>query len=74
LQAISQRPGTDGADWPVGAEDSAEFRKANAQNDEVVICASGPAMLIHAVLAPLQQVTPADQEDLPQCFVQTDES
>lgn len=38
-----------------------------------MIYASGPAMLIHAVLAPLQQVTPADQEDLLRCFVQTDE-
>jgi hypothetical protein len=36
--------------------------------------ASGPATLIHAVLAPLQQVTPADQEDLLRCFVQSDES
>ena len=74
LQAISQLPGTNGADWLVGAEDSVEFLKANAESDAVVIYATGPALLIHAVLAPLQQVTPADQEDLLGCFVQTDES
>lgn len=58
LQAISQLPGTNGANWLVGAEDSVEFLKTNAESDEVVIDAIGPATLIHAVLAPLQQVTP----------------
>jgi len=74
LQAISKLPGTGGAEWLVTAEDSVEFLKANAQSDEVVIYASGPATLIHAVFAPVQQVTPANQEDLLHCFVQTDES
>ena len=36
--------------------------------------ASGPATLIHAVLAPLKQVTPADQKDLMHAFMQPDES
>ena len=74
LQGISQVPSDGGAEWLVGAEDSVAFLKANAQSEEMVIYAIGPAMLIHAVLAPLQQVTPADQDDLLHCFVQTDES
>lgn len=74
LQAISQLPNAGGAEWLVEAENSVEFLKVNAQSEEVVIYAIGPATLIHAVLAPLQQVTPADQEDLLRCFVQIDES
>jgi hypothetical protein len=74
LKAISQTPATGEAEWLVAAEDSVDFLKENAQSEEVVIYASGPATLIHAVLAPLKQVTPADQEDLARAFVQTDES
>lgn len=52
LQAILHLPGTDGADWLIGAEDSVEFLEANAESDEIAVCASGSATLIHAVLAP----------------------
>jgi hypothetical protein len=61
LQAISQIPRAGGAEWLVEAENSVELLKVNAQSEEVVIYASGPATLIHSVLALLQQVTPADQ-------------
>lgn len=74
LKAISQAPTTGEVEWLIGAEDSVKFLKENAQSQEVVIYASGPATLIHAVLAPLKQVTPADQDDLMHAFVQTDES
>ncbi len=74
LMAISQTPATGEAEWLVAAEDSVAFLKENTQSEEVLIYASGPATLIHAVLAPLKQVTPADQEDLTRAFVQTDES
>ncbi|WP_252720493.1 hypothetical protein, partial [Acinetobacter baumannii] len=72
--AIAQAPANASADWLVSAEESVGFLKANAQSEEVVIYASGPAVLIHGVLAPVKQVTPADQEDLMHGFVQTDES
>ena len=74
LKAISQAPTTSEAEWLITAEDSVAFLKENAQSEEIVIFASGPATLIHAVLAPLKQVTPADQKDLMHAFVQTDES
>jgi hypothetical protein len=74
LKALAQAPTDKAADWLVGAEDSVAFLNANARSEEIVIYASGPAVLIHGVLAPLKQVTPADQEDLMSGFVQTDES
>lgn len=74
LKAISQAPATGEAEWLIAAEDSVAFLKENAQSEEVVIYASGPATLVHAVLAPLKQVTPANHEDLMHAFVQTDES
>lgn len=74
LKAISQMPATGEAEWLVAAEDSVDFLKESAQSVEVVIYASGPATLIHGVLAPLQQVNPADQEELMRAFVPTEES
>ncbi|HHV7519235.1 TPA: hypothetical protein ACUNF5_000667 [Burkholderia orbicola] len=74
LKAIAQAPASDVAKWLIGAEDSVDFLKQNAQSEEIAIYASGPAVLIHAVLAPLQQVTPADQQDLMNWFVGTDET
>lgn len=74
LKAISQVALVDETNWLIRAEDSVAFLKDNAQSQELVIYASGPAALIHAVLAPYKQVTPADQEDLMQEFVQMDDS
>jgi hypothetical protein len=74
LKAISQAPATGEAEWLIAAEDSVAFLKENARSEEVVIYASGPSTLLHAVLAPLKQVTPADHEDLTRAFVQADES
>lgn len=72
LKAISQVSATDDTEWLIGAEDSVAFLKENAQSEEIVIYASGPATLVHAVLAPMNQVTPADQKDLMHDFVQSD--
>ena len=74
LKAISKMPATGEEEWLVAAEDSVAFLKESAQSEEVVIYASGPATFIHGVLATLEQVTPADQEELMRAFVQTDES
>lgn len=74
LKAISQTPAIDQEKWLITAEDSVSFLKENAQSEELVIYASGPATFIHAVIAPLKQVTPMDQEDLLHAFVQIDES
>ncbi|WP_244829220.1 hypothetical protein [Caballeronia sp. TF1N1] len=74
LKAIAQAPATGEAEWLTAAEDSVLFLKENAESEETLIYASGPATLIHAVLAPLEQVTPADQKDLMDSFVQPDDS
>lgn len=74
LKAISQAPATGEAQWLVAAEDSVAFLEENARSEEIVIYANGPATLVHAVLAPQKQVTPADQEDLMDAFVGPDES
>lgn len=74
LKAISQMPVTTEMEWLVSAGDSVAFLKESTQSEEVVVYATGPATLIHGVLAPFKQVTPADQEDLMRAFVQTDES
>lgn len=74
LKAIAQAPTQDAAKWLIGAEDSVSFLKQNAESEEIVIYAGGPAVLIHAVLAPVHQVTPADQQDLMNRFIGTDEA
>ena len=73
LKAISQAPATGEAEWLIAAEDSVTFLRENAQSEEIVIYSSGPATLVHAVLAPLKQVTPADHDDLLHAFVETEE-
>lgn len=74
LKAISQAPATGEAEWLIAAEDSVAFLKDNAQSEEIVIYASGPATFVHAVLAPLKQVSPADHDDLLHAFVDMEES
>lgn len=73
LKAISLAPATSETEWLIAAEDSVAFLKENAQSEEVVLYASGPATLVHAVLAPLKQVSPANHEELMHNFVQIDE-
>lgn len=72
LQAIAKAPSPGDVSWLVGARNSVEFLKQNAQSEEIVIYAGGPAVLIHGVLAPVKQVTPADQADLQNSFIGTD--
>lgn len=74
LKAVAKAPASDAGKWLVDAEDSVGFMRQNAHSEEMVIYAGGPAVLIHAVLAPVQQVTPADQQDLMNQFVSTDEA
>lgn len=60
--------------WLLGAEDAVEFLKENADRDELVIYASAGAVLVHGVLAPTAQVTPADQSDLLRSYVMPEDS
>jgi len=64
LSALTWAPEEDSAAWLLGAETSVDFLRDNATRDELVIYASGGAVLVHGVLAPTAQVTPADHNDL----------
>ncbi|MBE5214760.1 hypothetical protein IG611_05345 [Pectobacterium sp. A535-S3-A17] len=58
LQVLSEKPTRDDIGWLIRAEDSISYLKANAQNDEIVIYASGSSILIHGALALAKNVTP----------------
>lgn len=74
LRSLAWPPEEDRAAWLLGAETSVEYLKDNAHHDEVVIYASGGAVLIHGVLAPTQQVSPADHDDLLRSYVMPDDA
>jgi hypothetical protein len=74
FREIAQAPDAGKAEWFLGAEDSIAFLKSNAHRDEIVIYATADAVLIHGVLAPTEQVTPADQADLLNSYIMPDSS
>jgi hypothetical protein len=74
FREIARAPDAGKAEWLLRAEDSIDFLKSNAQRDEVVIYATADAALIHGVLAPTEQVTPADQADLLNAQIMPDNS
>jgi hypothetical protein len=61
-------------EWLLGAEDAIDFLKDNAQRDEFVLYANAGAVLIHGVLAPNDQVSPADEGDLLRSMIMPDDS
>jgi len=71
---IARAPSAGKAEWLLRAEDSIAFLKGNAQRDEIAIYATAGAVLIHGVLAPTDQVTPADQADLLNAYIMPDNS
>ena len=64
LEALTDCPNKDAEEWLSSAEDSVNYLKANAKNDELVIYASGKSVLIYGVLAQTSKVTPPDSQDL----------
>lgn len=72
LTAISKIPETNPGDWLSSAESSIEFLKTNVRSNRLVLFASMPCVLIHAVLAPLKNLDPPDQNDLSNDFVMPD--
>jgi hypothetical protein len=74
FREIARAPDAGKAEWLLRAEDSIAFLKSNAQRDEIVIYASADAALIHGVLVPTEQVTPADQADLLNASIMPDDS
>lgn len=64
LKALTELPKEGATTWLAGAEDSVNYLKANAGNDEIVIYANAKCVLIHGVLALRSKITPADGGDL----------
>jgi hypothetical protein len=73
LMAISKLPDKDLGKWLSSAEGSIDFLRRNIRSERMVLFASMPAILIHAVLAPLDALDPPDQKDLSQDFVAPDD-
>jgi hypothetical protein len=74
LRAVAWPNASDQADWLLDAEGAIDFLLENANRDEIVIYASAGAVLIHGVLAPTAQVTPADHDDLLRAYVMPEDS
>ncbi len=76
LQSIWAPPSnpTKRAIWFSCAKDSVDFLKINSTREEMVLYASGPSVLIHGVLAPTSQVSPADHDDLMHDFIDPEAS
>ena len=66
--------GVDLDSWLISAESSIDFLQENVRADRLVLYASLPHVLIHAVLAPLKQLKTPDQRELSNGFVAPDAS
>lgn len=64
LIALSQPPENSKGDWLSKAEAGVDFLQQQALADETIIFASLPNSLVHAVLAPRENVSPPDHDDL----------
>jgi hypothetical protein len=73
LKTISKPPSEGLPDWLSHAEDGAEFLKSMVQGEEILLYASASAVLIHGVLAPISNITPANHDDLLSSFIQLDD-
>ena len=69
LEAISRVPDSRSVSWLVDAEDSIEFLRRNAENDEIVIYARTKCALIHGVLALKRRLTPDEISRLQHCKI-----
>jgi hypothetical protein len=74
LTGVSKIPEADAGGWLSSAEQSIEFLKQNIQSDRLVLFASMPCAIIHAVLAPLKNLDPPDQADLSVDFIHLDDA
>lgn len=74
LLAISAPPLDDDGRWFKDAESSVEFLRVNALADEIVLFAAIPMALIVGALAPLDNLTTPDGEDLQNAILFTDAS
>jgi hypothetical protein len=74
LNALAHPPAGDASAWLSGAEDGVEFLKQHTQASTTILYASVGSVLIHAVLAPLANLDPPDQQSLNYAFVTPDAS
>lgn len=62
--SLTHPPADDENDWFGNAKNSIEFLKKNFIEDEIVIYANGPFVLIHSVLVQTSKMLPIDKADL----------
>jgi hypothetical protein len=73
LSKLSKLPEENAAEWLSSAESAVDFLKENVQSERLVLFASLNSVLIHAVLAPLKNLDPPDQDDLNDEFLMIDD-
>lgn len=73
LDEISLCPTENAASWLCNAESSIDFLQRMAKDEEILLYACTPCVLVHGVLALHEQVTPPDEDDLQdQCIPMAD--
>ena len=72
---LARMPDTDGGNWLENAEQSVRFLTRSCKaNEEIVLYASGPHLLVHAVLVPRAAVDPPDHDDIARVQISADET
>lgn len=74
LLKLSGPTGSDDDEWLVAAKDDVPELLSDARSEYITIYAALPSVLIHAILAPTEQVTPPDQSDLLRGFLEISDS
>jgi hypothetical protein len=74
LRELALIPQSGRPEWLAGAEDSVQFLRSHYNEREVLLHAGGPHVLVHAVLAPADALTPPDKDDLAHSWVEREDS
>lgn len=74
VQRLNELAGMDGKTekWLTGAESAVDFLRENVGTQQIVVYAQLPHVLIHGVLAPLEQLKCIDAKELQNDFVKSD--
>lgn len=74
LISIARIPDSNRTDWLENAEESVEVLKKSLSDNEIVLYASGPHLLVHSVLTPNEILDPPDHADLDRAHIMPDDS
>jgi hypothetical protein len=71
---LSLPPKAGDTDWFENAADGADYLQANARSSEIILYTGVGQSYVHAILAPLGNVTPPDGDDLQRAHIGPDNS